>query len=308
MSRFLVLVGLFALFNLLDFPILAATQLPTRQSQQFEENANVKNVVTLTTTDLLNTQDFAPPVMETTAARSRQVNPAKGSKTPVSVKPPEMDEAKGKKGVKATSDNQNSAVAAVADIMHPTVTPAPFNADTEAEAKVNKTPIAVGTGSASIDELVTRSAQRNGVDQRLIYAVMRQESSFNPRATSYKGARGLMQLMPATASRFGVTDIYDPAQNIEGGTRYLRFLLDTFNGDVELALAGYNAGEHAVYRYGNRIPPYRETQDYVRKISAHYIRLTNGETVRRPVTTTTTPTAKKPEGGVLTVGSSMMQY
>jgi soluble lytic murein transglycosylase-like protein len=137
----------------------------------------------------------------------------------------------------------------------------------------------VTTGDARIDALIRGAAARSGVDPQLVFAVMRQESSFNWRALSPKGASGLMQLMPATARRFGVENIFDPAQNIEGGTRYLRFLLDTFGGDVELALAGYNAGEHAVARYGNRVPPYRETQDYVRRISAHYQRLASGQSV-----------------------------
>jgi soluble lytic murein transglycosylase-like protein len=101
---------------------------------------------------------------------------------------------------------------------------------------------------------------------------MRQESGFNPRARSYKGATGLMQLMPATAARFGVSNIYDVSQNIEGGARYLRFLLDTFNGDVELTLAGYNAGENAVVNSGYRVPRYRETQNYVKSITARYDR------------------------------------
>jgi soluble lytic murein transglycosylase-like protein len=87
---------------------------------------------------------------------------------------------------------------------------------------------------------------------------------------SNKGARGLMQLMPGTAARFGVSSIWDPRQNIEGGARYMRFLLDQFDGDVPLALAGYNAGEGAVMKYGNRIPPYSETQEYVRRISRRY--------------------------------------
>lgn len=126
------------------------------------------------------------------------------------------------------------------------------------------------TGNPKYDELIAQSAARNGVDPNLIIAVMRQESGFNLRARSYKGASGLMQLMPGTAQRFGVTNIYDPAQNIEGGARYLRFLLDSFNGDVSLALAGYNAGENAVVNSGYRIPRYRETQNYVRSISARY--------------------------------------
>jgi soluble lytic murein transglycosylase-like protein len=99
---------------------------------------------------------------------------------------------------------------------------------------------------------------------------MHQESSFKSRAISPKGARGLMQLMPGTAARFGVRNIFDPQQNIEAGTRYLRFLLDRFEGDLKLALAGYNAGEGAVDKYGWRIPPYAETQEYVRRISRRY--------------------------------------
>jgi soluble lytic murein transglycosylase-like protein len=126
------------------------------------------------------------------------------------------------------------------------------------------------TGSQKYDQLIALSAARNRVDPNLIIAVMRQESGFNPRARSYKGALGLMQLIPATAQRFGVTNIFDPAQNIEGGTRYLRFLLESFNGDVGLALAGYNAGENAVINSGYRVPRYRETQNYVRSISARY--------------------------------------
>jgi len=87
---------------------------------------------------------------------------------------------------------------------------------------------------------------------------------------SNKGARGLMQLMPFTASRFGVTNIWDPKQNIEGGARYMRFLLNLFNGDVRLALAGYNAGEGAVMKYGYQVPPYSETREYVRRIGNRY--------------------------------------
>ncbi|HJQ69286.1 MAG TPA: lytic transglycosylase domain-containing protein [Blastocatellia bacterium] len=126
------------------------------------------------------------------------------------------------------------------------------------------------TGNPVYDDLVMKAAARHGVDPNLIFAVMRQESGFNPRARSYKGATGLMQLMPATARRFGVANIYNPAENIEGGVRYLRFLLDMFNGDVALALAGYNAGEGAVVRHGYTVPRYRETQHYVKVISARY--------------------------------------
>lgn len=126
------------------------------------------------------------------------------------------------------------------------------------------------TGNEQIDSYITDSAVRHGLDPLLIYSIMHQESSFKQRAISYKGARGLMQLMPGTAARYGVTNIFDPKQNIEGGSRYMKFLLNRFNGDVSLALAGYNAGEGAVDKYGWRIPPYAETQEYVRRISRRY--------------------------------------
>ena len=126
------------------------------------------------------------------------------------------------------------------------------------------------TGDVRIDGLIAESGARNNVNPALIYSIMHQESTFKRNALSPKGARGLMQLMPPTASRFGVTNIYDPQQNIEGGTRYMRFLLDMFGGDVSLALAGYNAGEGAVLRYGRQVPPYRETQEYVRRIFNRY--------------------------------------
>ena len=126
------------------------------------------------------------------------------------------------------------------------------------------------TGNADIDNFIVESGKRNSVDPLLLYSIMHQESSFKPRAMSYKGARGLMQLMPPTAIRFGVTNIWDPKQNIEGGARYMRFLLNLFDGDVRLALAGYNAGEGAVMKYGYKVPPYSETQEYVRRIGKRY--------------------------------------
>jgi soluble lytic murein transglycosylase-like protein len=126
------------------------------------------------------------------------------------------------------------------------------------------------TGDSDIDNFIVESGQRNSVDPLLLYSIMHQESSFKTRAMSYKGARGLMQLMPPTAVRFGVTNIWDPKQNIEGGARYMRFLLDLFDGDVNLALAGYNAGEGAVMKYGFKVPPYSETQEYVRRIGRRY--------------------------------------
>lgn len=136
------------------------------------------------------------------------------------------------------------------------------------------------TGDPKIDAFIVESGSRNGVDPVLIYSIMHQESSFKRGAISPKGARGLMQLMPGTAARFGVTNIFDPRQNIEGGTRYMRFLLDSFDGDVSLALAGYNAGEGAVLKYGRRVPPYRETQEYVRRIGQRYALMRDPETAR----------------------------
>jgi soluble lytic murein transglycosylase-like protein len=142
------------------------------------------------------------------------------------------------------------------------------------------------TGDAKVDGFIIESGMRNGVDPVLLYAQMHQESSFKRGAISPKGARGLMQLMPGTAARFGVNNIFDPKQNIEGGARYMRFLLDAFDGDIKLALAGYNAGEGAVLKYGRRIPPYRETQDYVRRISERYEQLRDGEMARAARTLT----------------------
>jgi hypothetical protein len=132
------------------------------------------------------------------------------------------------------------------------------------------------TGNAFHDSLIVDSSRRYGIDPMLIYSQMHQESSFKITATSNKGASGLMQLMPATARRFGVTSIYDPRQNVDAGVRYMRWLLDTFNGDVVLALAGYNAGEGAVMKYGWNVPPYRETQEYVRRITSRYNMISNG--------------------------------
>lgn len=118
---------------------------------------------------------------------------------------------------------------------------------------------------AAFREIITRAALKNGVNPDLVYAVAAVESAFNPRAISSKGALGLMQLMPDTATRFGVADAFDPVENVMGGTRYLRYLLDLFRGDLRLALAAYNAGENAVLAVGG-IPPYRETRHYVAKV------------------------------------------
>jgi soluble lytic murein transglycosylase-like protein len=126
------------------------------------------------------------------------------------------------------------------------------------------------TGNSKIDSLIRYYGGQHGVDPYLVYCLMSQESGFSSGATSPKGAQGLMQLMPGTAARYGVTNPYDVAQNIKGGTRYLKDLLKMFNGRVDLALAGYNAGEGAVMKFGNTVPPYSETRNYVRLILQRY--------------------------------------
>lgn len=116
------------------------------------------------------------------------------------------------------------------------------------------------------DTLITAAALRHGVDERLITSIIAAESNFNPRAISPKDARGLMQLMPATARRLGVTDIFDPEQNIDAGARYLRELLDRYDNDLPLVLAAYNAGPARVTQYRG-IPPFRETRDYIARVT-----------------------------------------
>jgi soluble lytic murein transglycosylase-like protein len=137
------------------------------------------------------------------------------------------------------------------------------------------------TGDNRVDNLVRFYGNKYGVDPYLIFCLMHQESRFTTSATSPKGAQGLMQLMPGTAARYGVTNPYDVAQSIMGGTRYLKDLLQMFNGRIDLALAGYNAGENAVIKHGYTVPPYQETRNYVRLIIARY--------GKKQTSTTTTP-------------------
>ena len=120
--------------------------------------------------------------------------------------------------------------------------------------------------NAGIEQLIQQYAAEFSLEEQLLRAVIKTESDFDHKAVSHKGAMGLMQLMPATAARYGVDDRGDAVQNIRGGTAYLSELLKMFDSDLKLALAAYNAGENAVIRYGNNIPPYRETQNYVQKV------------------------------------------
>jgi soluble lytic murein transglycosylase-like protein len=123
-------------------------------------------------------------------------------------------------------------------------------------------PDGLTTGFTELDQMIVDTGAKYGVDPKLIYYVMRQESRFKRQALSPKNAQGLMQLIPATAERFHV-DIHDPEQNIKGGVAYLRWLLTHFDGDVRLALAGYNAGERTVEKCGNQVPEITETKNYV---------------------------------------------
>ena len=124
--------------------------------------------------------------------------------------------------------------------------------------------------------LIARVAEEQRLDAFLLHAVITVESGYNARAKSPKGASGLMQLMPGTAERYGVTDVWNPLENLRAGARYLRDLLSLFNDDINLALAAYNAGEGAVMRYSNTIPPYAETRTYVPRVLRHYERYRAG--------------------------------
>jgi soluble lytic murein transglycosylase-like protein len=137
----------------------------------------------------------------------------------------------------------------------------------------------LGPNFQKYDPVILKTAEKHSVDYALVKAVIRAESNFNPTAISRVGARGLMQLMPGTAYALRVNDSFHPEDNIEGGVRYLRYLLNLFRGDLPLALAAYNAGEKAVFRYRG-IPPYQETRTYVRRV-LHYFQEFSNEP-RRP--------------------------
>ena len=128
----------------------------------------------------------------------------------------------------------------------------------------------------NFEDIIREQSAKNGVDENLLKAVIKTESGFNPNARSGAGAMGLMQLMPQTAESLGVLDPYNPEQNVEGGTKYLKKLLSKYDGNKEMALAAYNAGPGTVDRYGG-IPPYRETQNYVKNVLAHEAKLNGGQ-------------------------------
>ena len=174
-------------------------------------------------------------------------------------------------------------------------TAAPASATAPLKVPLPTTSRHISTGNAAYDAIIYEASTQNGLDPCLIVSVMRAESSFNRMAVSPKGASGLMQLMPATAERFGVKNIFDPRENILAGAKYLRWLLDRFSGDVRLALAGYNAGEGAVEFYGNRIPPFLETQNYVRTIYMRYSGLHLGTAAGQPASVAASPATVAPK-------------
>lgn len=147
------------------------------------------------------------------------------------------------------------------------------NATTNVNAQISVQPELRGyaqTNKPQILNMISQISHKHGVDEKLVKALVQQESGFNPSAKSHCGAMGLMQLMPGTAKTLGVKDAFNPVQNVDGGVRHLKWLLSKYNGNVILALAAYNAGSGAVDKYGD-VPPYAETQNYVKKILANYL-------------------------------------
>lgn len=147
------------------------------------------------------------------------------------------------------------------------------SAVTNIDAQISTQPTLRGYAQVSKPQLlnmISQISRKHGVDEKLVKALIQQESGFNPKAKSHCGAMGLMQLMPGTAKTLGVTDAFNPVQNVDGGVRHLKWLLSKYNGNTILALAAYNAGSGAVDKYDG-VPPYPETQNYVKKILANYL-------------------------------------
>ncbi len=155
-------------------------------------------------------------------------------------------------------------------VLHLTNVPTASNVKYTLVLKEKRVIFLSGLDIKKYDEMITRAAAKYNMDAALIKAVIKAESNFNHQAVSPVGAQGLMQLMPATANAMQVEDAFHPEKNIEGGVRYLSYLIRVYRGNLSLALAAYNAGEGAVSKYNNRIPPFRETQNYVRRVLSYY--------------------------------------
>ncbi len=170
-----------------------------------------------------------------------------------------------------SSTSASSPTVAKASLANPFPGSEPRYAEPKAFSDVTLTPSPVVTTphESRLDRMVNESAERHKVDAGLVRAVIQAESGWNSQAISRKGAVGLMQLIPETGHKYGARNLFDPAQNIEAGTAYLKTLLDRYNNDLERTLAAYNAGENAVDRFGG-VPAYAETQNYVRKVSDRY--------------------------------------
>jgi soluble lytic murein transglycosylase-like protein len=177
--------------------------------------------------------------------------------------------AKSRSTISSSSTGSRTPSASVAELPSSSASPASASTASASALSLASQP------DDRLDRIVRQAAERHKVDPALVKAVISTESSWNPRAVSRKGAVGLMQLIPETAQRYGVGNRFDPAQNVEGGTMYLRSLLDRYNGDLTKSLAAYNAGERAVDLSGG-VPQYPETQDYVRKVTNAYFQPGSG--------------------------------
>jgi hypothetical protein len=160
-------------------------------------------------------------------------------------------------------------------IIHLTNVPTEINRNYVLLIREKRVIIKITGDIAQYDAMIRKASDKYNVDYALIKAVIKAESNFNHRAVSPVGAQGLMQLMPQTAASLNVEDCFHPENNIDGGVRYLRYLIRLFNGNLSLALAAYNAGEGAVTRYHNRIPPYQETQNYVQRVLQYFEQYSN---------------------------------
>lgn len=164
-------------------------------------------------------------------------------------------------------------------VIHLTNVPTEHNVPYVLVMKEKRVIIQMKGDISGYDDLIAKTSKKYRVDSALVKAIIKAESNFNHRAVSPVGARGLMQLMPATAATLQVQDSFHPENNIDGGVRYLRYLMNLFNGNLPLVLAAYNSGENTVLRYKNRIPPYQETQSYVRRVLDYFSRYSSGTPV-----------------------------